>query len=130
MIFAGQVEHKKVPALLDACDILLSPHVPMTDGSEFFGSPTKLFEYMAIGKAIVASRLGQIAEVLDDEETALLVEPENARQLADAILRLSDSRELRERLGAAARRVAVERHTWKQNAQRVIDEYQALEYQL
>jgi glycosyltransferase involved in cell wall biosynthesis len=126
VIFAGQVEHKKVPALLDACDILLSPHVPMTDGSEFFGSPTKLFEYMAMGKAIVASRLGQIAEVLDDEETALLVEPGDARQLADAILRLHNSRELRERLGAAARRVAVERHTWKQNAQRVIDEYASL----
>ena len=99
VIFAGQVEHKKVPALLDACDILLSPHVPMTDGSEFFGSPTKLFEYMAMGKAIVASRLGQIGEVLTDEETALLVEPGNAQQLADAILRLSASRELRERLG-------------------------------
>ena len=126
VIFAGQVEHKKVPALLDNCDILLSPHVPMTDGSEFFGSPTKLFEYMAMGKAIVASRLGQIAEVLDDEETALLVEPGNAQQLADAILRLSNSRELRERLGAAARRLAVERHTWKQNAQRVIDEYGSL----
>ena len=126
VIFAGQVEHEKVPALLDACDILLSPHVPMTDGSEFFGSPTKLFEYMAMGKAIVASRLGQIAEVLDDEETALLIEPGDARQLADAILRLSNSRELRERLGAAARRVAVERHTWKQNAQRVIDEYASL----
>ncbi len=130
VIFAGQVEHKRVPALLDACDILLSPHVPMTDGSEFFGSPTKLFEYMAMGKAIVASRLGQIGEVLTNEETALLVEPGNARQLAGAMLKLSGSRELRERLGAAARRAAVERHTWKGNAQRVLDEYRALEYQL
>ncbi len=123
VIFAGQVEHKKVPSLLDACDILLSPHVPMNDGREFFGSPTKLFEYMAMGKAIVASRLGQIAEVLDDEKTALLIEPGDARQLAEAILRLSNSRELRERLGGAARRAAIERHTWKRNAQRVIDEY-------
>src|SRR5438309_7724111 len=126
VIFASQVEHEKVPALLDACDILLSPHVPLEDGSEFFGSPTKLFEYMAMGKAIVASRLGQIADVLDDEETALLVEPGDARQLADAILRLSNSRELRERLGAAARRAAIERHAWKRNAQRVIDEYASL----
>jgi len=125
-IFAGPVEHKKVPALLDACDILLSPHAPMTDGSEFFGSPTKLFEYMSMGKAIVASRLGQIGEVLDDEETALLIEPGNARQLAEAILRLRDSRELRERLGAAVRKVAVARHTWTRNAQRVIDEYASL----
>src|SRR6266849_3353493 len=44
VIFAGHVEHERVPALLDACDILLSPHVPLEDGSEFFGSPTKLFE--------------------------------------------------------------------------------------
>jgi glycosyltransferase involved in cell wall biosynthesis len=123
VIFTGHVEHERVPALLDACDILLSPHVPLEDGSEFFGSPTKLFEYMAMGKGIVASRLGQIGEVLVDEETALLTEPGDARQLADAILRLSRSRELRERLGAAARGAAIAEHTWKHNAQRVLDAY-------
>jgi glycosyltransferase involved in cell wall biosynthesis len=127
VIFTGHLEHGRVPPLLDACDILLSPHVPLEDGSEFFGSPTKLFEYMAMGKAIVASRLGQIGDVLTDEESGLLVEPGNARQLAEAILRLSETRELRERLGSAARRAAVERHTWKQNAQRVIDQYHTLE---
>ncbi len=124
VIFAGHVEHERVPALLDACDILLSPHVPLEDGSEFFGSPTKLFEYMAMGKGIVASRLGQIGEVLSDQETALLTEPGNARELADAILCLSNSPELRNRLGAAARRAAIERHTWRQNAVRVIESYQ------
>ncbi len=123
VIFTGHVEHERVPALLDACDILLSPHVPLEDGSEFFGSPTKLFEYMAMGKGIVASRLGQIGEVLADEETALLTEPGNASELADAILRLSSSRELRERLGAAARQAAIAKHTWKHNAQRVLDAY-------
>jgi glycosyltransferase involved in cell wall biosynthesis len=126
VIFAGHVDHKKVPALLDACDILLSPHVPLEDGSDFFGSPTKLFEYMAMGKGIVASRLGQIGDVLVDEETALLVEPGNVSELKSAILRLSSSPELCARLGAAARRAAVERHTWKRNAQRVIDAYHAL----
>ena len=125
-IFTGHVEHERVPALLDACDILLSPHVPLEDGSEFFGSPTKLFEYMAMGKGIIASRLGQIGEVLADEETALLVEPGNAQELSEAILRLGRSRELRERLGAAARRAAVERHTWKHNAARVLDGYRNL----
>jgi glycosyltransferase involved in cell wall biosynthesis len=126
VIFAGHVEHERVPALLDACDILLSPHVPLADGSEFFGSPTKLFEYMAMGKGIIASRLGQIGEVLADSETALLVEPGDAGQLAGAILRLGRSRELRESLGAAARRIAVERHTWKHNAARVLDNYRDL----
>ncbi len=123
VIFAGHVDHKRVPALLDACDILLSPHVPLEDGSDFFGSPTKLFEYMAMGKGIVASRLGQIGDVLVDEETALLIEPGNVDQLLNAILRLANSVELCERLGAAARRTAIEHHTWKQNAKRVIDQF-------
>lgn len=124
VIFTGHVEHQRVPALLDACDILLSPHVPLEDGSEFFGSPTKLFEYMAMGKGIVASRLGQIGDVLSDQETALLTEPGNARQLADAILQLSALPELQERLGRAARAAAIERHTWKRNAGRVLESYQ------
>src|SRR5258708_7114556 len=125
VIFTGHVDHEAVPALLDACDILLSPHVPLEDGSDFFGSPPKLFEYMATGKGIVASRLGQIGEVLVDEETALLTEPGNEEELASAIQRLSSSRDLRERLGTAARRAAIAKYTWLHNAQRVLDEYRS-----
>lgn len=123
VIFTGAVGHEKVPALLDACDVLVSPHVRLADGSEFFGSPTKIFEYMALGKGIVASRLGQIGEVLTDKETALLVEPGNAQELSAAIVRLAGSCELREHLGAAARRAAIERYTWRHNAQKVLDAY-------
>lgn len=126
VIFTGAVAHDRVPKLLDACDILVAPHVPLADGSEFFGSPTKIFEYMAMGKGIVASRLGQIGEVLVDEETALLVEPGNVRELGNAIVRLIESEALRKRLGARAREVAERDHTWKHNAQRVLEAYQDL----
>ena len=61
VMFTGAVAHERVAKLLDACDILVAPHVPLADGSEFFGSPTKIFEYMAMGKGIVASRLGRSA---------------------------------------------------------------------
>ncbi len=123
VIFTGVVRHERVPALLDACDLLVAPHVPLADGSEFFGSPTKLFEYMAMGKAIVASRLGQIGEVLADEETALLVEPGNIGELVAAIVKLVESDSLRASLGAKAREAAVQNYTWKHNAQRVLDAY-------
>jgi len=126
VIFTGAVAHERVPALLDACDILVAPHVPLADGSEFFGSPTKVFEYMAMGKAIVASRLGQIGDVLADRETALLVEPGNVGELAAAIVKLVESQELRAQLGAKAREVAVENYTWKHNAQRVLEAYKSL----
>jgi len=125
VIFTGSVGHDRVPALLDACDILVAPHVPLADGSEFFGSPTKVFEYMAAGKAIVASRLGQIGEVLADQETALLVQPGNVEELTAAIVKLVESDELRARLGAKAREVAEREYTWTHNAQRVLDAYRS-----
>jgi glycosyltransferase involved in cell wall biosynthesis len=125
VIFTGAVAHDRVPALLDACDILIAPHVPLADGSDFFGSPTKIFEYMAMGKAIVASRLGQIGEVLSDHETALLVEPGDVYALGGAIMDFVGSSDLRSRLGANARASAVREHTWKHNAQRVLDAYDA-----
>ena len=126
VIFTGAVAHDRVPALLDACDILVAPHVPLADGSDFFGSPTKVFEYMATGKAIVASRLGQIGEVLTDQETALLVEPGNVSELTAAIVKLVEPDELRVRLGAQARAVAEREYTWKHNAQRVLEAYKSL----
>ena len=126
VILTGAVPHNRVPGLLDACDILVAPHVPLADGSDFFGSPTKIFEYMATGKAIVASRLGQIGEVLVDQETALLVEPGNVAELTGAIMKLIESESLRARLGARAREVAEREHTWEHNARRVLETYQSL----
>jgi glycosyltransferase involved in cell wall biosynthesis len=124
VIFTGAVAHERVPALLDACDILVAPHVPLADGSDFFGSPTKIFEYMAMGKAIVASRLGQIGEVLSDQETALLVEAGNVGQLTAALVRVTEAPELRARLGANARETAVKNHTWGHNARSVLEAYE------
>ena len=121
--FTGSVDHTRMPALLDACDILVSPHVPLAANTEFFGSPTKIFEYMAMGKGIVASRLGQIGEVLSHEQTALMVEPGSVEELSEAIVCLAQDKSLREHLGAAARREAVERHTWKRNAETVLHAY-------
>jgi glycosyltransferase involved in cell wall biosynthesis len=119
--FTGRISHDAVPAYLDACDILVSPHVSPADGSEFFGSPTKLFEYLSMAKAVIASRLGQIADVIDDDDNGMLVEPGDARALADAIERLARDESLRERLGVAARQTVVERYTWRHNAARVFD---------
>jgi glycosyltransferase involved in cell wall biosynthesis len=97
----------------------------MPDGSKFFGSPTKLFEYMAMGKGIVASRLDQLAEVLEHGRTAWLVTPGNAEELATGILHLALDRAKREALGAAARQAAVERHSWSRNVACALEEMSA-----
>ena len=119
--FTGLVPQEEGPAHLAACDILVSPHVPNADGSPFFGSPTKLFEYMAMGRGIVASNLDQIGEVLRHGETAWLVPPADAEALAAGMERLVSDPALRSALGAAARREAIAHHTWQAHVRRTLD---------
>ena len=119
--FTGMVPQEEGPAHLAAMDILAAPHIDNPDGTRFFGSPTKLFEYMAMGRGIVASRLEQIGDILSDEDTALLVPPGDEAALAGALVRLVDDPGLRDRLGAAARARALSQHTWTANVRGVID---------
>jgi glycosyltransferase involved in cell wall biosynthesis len=120
VIFTGRVAHDDVPAYLDACDMLLSPHVEMPDGSAFFGSPTKLFEYMAMERPIAASRLGQIGDVIEDGVSGVLLEPGDVDGLVAAIERLARDPDLRRRLGRAARETVIADFTWRRNAERVV----------
>lgn len=119
--FTGLVPKKEMPAYLNACDILVSPHRNMADGQTFFGSPVKIFEYMAMGKSIVASKVGQLQEILQDGENALMVPPDDSEKLADAILRLASDPHLRETLGKKARNDLIQNYTWTDNAKRVIE---------
>jgi glycosyltransferase involved in cell wall biosynthesis len=106
--FAGLVPRSEAPGYMAASDVLVSPHA---DVHHFIGSPIKLFEYMATGKPIVATRVGQIPDVLTDGTTALLVPPADPPAMTAALERLLADRSLGERLGRAARSEAQE-HSW------------------
>ena len=121
VVFTGLVPQEEGPAHLAACDVLASPHVGNPDGTPFFGSPTKLFEYMATGRGIVASDLEQIGEVLDHGRTAWLVEPGNTHALCAGLRRLVEDERLRAALGAAARQDAVAHYTWRAHTRRTIE---------
>jgi len=109
--FTGAVPYEKIPALLKSLDALAAPY-PKING--FYFSPLKIFEYMAAGKPIVASRIGQVAQILENEKTALLVSPENPDELAAALRRLKSEHRLAKRLGLEAQKTAREKHTWKE----------------
>jgi glycosyltransferase involved in cell wall biosynthesis len=120
VIFTGLISYLNVQYYLGVCDILLSPHCPTVDNKEFFGSPTKIFEYMAMGKAIVASSLGQIGTILKNNDTAILVKPGSSLDLAEGILRLVNDRKLRSRIGKNAYREAIKKYTWEENTKRIL----------
>jgi len=98
----------------------VAPHVPNSDGTPFFGSPTKLFEYMAMGKAIVASNMDQIGEVLENKRTALLVAPGDVNSLSYGIIELIQKEDLRNTLGRNAREEVIRKYTWEQNVQKLL----------
>jgi glycosyltransferase involved in cell wall biosynthesis len=125
-VFTGLVPQEDGPRHLAACDLLVSPHVPNPDGTPFFGSPTKLFEYMAMGKPIVASDLEQIGEVLEHGRTAWLVPPGDADALATGLRQLMDDAPLCAALGEAARREAVSRYTWREHTRRTLERLQQI----
>lgn len=116
--WTGGLPHADAIEELRRCDVLLSPH---TGTDDFFGSPTKLFEYMAIGRPIVASSLGQIAEVLEDGVTAKLVTPGDSAALADGVASVIMSPDGGAALGQAARKQAEREHSWISRAQAVLE---------
>lgn len=83
-------------AVLGACDVFVL-------ASAWEGLPVAVMEALALGKPIVATAVGGVAEALRDEETALLVPPRDARALADALERVLTDAALRARLADASR---------------------------
>lgn len=95
-LFLGQRPNDEVPDLVAAMDVLVL-------SSRFEGMPLAVLEWMAAGKAIVASRVGGIPSILEDQQEALLVPPRDHAAFAQAIGRLLDDPTERQRLGQAAR---------------------------
>jgi glycosyltransferase involved in cell wall biosynthesis len=112
--FTGVIERDAMADVVAAFDIALQPAVRP------YASPLKLFEYMALGCAVVAPRTPNIEEVLADGDSAVLFDPIRAGALKGAVERVCRDAALRARIGAAAREAITDRgFTWEQNARRV-----------
>lgn len=112
----GSVPHEDVPRYLALMDVAVAPYPALED---FYFSPLKLYEYMAGGRAVVASKTGQVAEVIADGLTGLLYEPGNEEALIGCVRRLQADQSLRRELGQNAR-MAGSINTWRQNVERVV----------
>ncbi len=115
--FTGAVDHDAVPGWLASMDVAVAPYPDLPD---FYFSPLKLYEYMAAGLPVVASGIGQIADIVDDGRNGLLVRPGSAHDLADAILCLALDPAMAARLGAAAGATVRTHHTWDAVARRIL----------
>lgn len=112
----GVVARDRVMKYIEAFDIALQPSVVE------YASPLKLFEYMALGRAIVAPDTPNIREILKDGRDAILFDHNDPTAFKLAIARLLADPALCGHIGAAARKTVIERGlTWQSNARRVTD---------
>jgi glycosyltransferase involved in cell wall biosynthesis len=136
-VMAGARAQHETPSILASSDVLVSPHVPNKDGSAFFGSPTKLFEYMAMSRPIVASDLDQIGALLRGwtpggsevagDPLAILVRPGDASSLAEGLdhaFRLSP--EERDALGRRTRAQVLAAFRWDNCVSAVLERLEGL----
>jgi glycosyltransferase involved in cell wall biosynthesis len=133
---AGLVPQDQAALHLAAADILVSPHVPNADGTRFFGSPTKLFEYMAMEKGILASDLDQIGKVLSpglsasalpvtpsdqgSQQLAVLSRPGDVEDLIRGLKFLVERQDWRAQLGRNARMRALASYTWAHHVEAIL----------
>lgn len=123
IIFTGMVPYPRVPLYLNASDVCVAPFV-LKRNERMGVSALKMCEYMACEKPVVASRLSGL-EILEDNNSGILVEPESSSELAQAIVRLLQSKELRELMGKNGRRYVVENQSWESVARKIAEVFQA-----
>lgn len=113
--FTGKIPHAQMPGYLAAMDLGVMP------ASNLYGSPMKVFEYMAMGRPAVAPRYGPLEEAVDSGENGLLFHPNDVDDLTACLRSLLEDAGYRQALGAAARRKVLARHQWVHNARVVLD---------
>jgi glycosyltransferase involved in cell wall biosynthesis len=123
VIMTGTIAHSQVPEMLSIADVAVVPSARITAGRGGTGTPLKLFEYMAAGKAIVATALNEAAEVIVDGHNGLLVEAGDVNTFARTTLKLIDAPEERARLGQNAREQAVRQNSWEHYTRRLEEIY-------
>lgn len=114
--FLGYVPHAEIPKFLSKAKIFVLPNVE--EDASVFTSPLKLFEYMAVGKPIVASDIPNFREILKHEENAYLVKPKDPVVLAESIKKVLYDEKLRRKISLKAKE-EVKKYTYSIRAQKI-----------
>lgn len=123
--FVGYVENESLPKFYQLCDVFVM--VPRDIEGDYEGFGIVYLEASAFGKPVVGSKSGGVPDAVGDGRTGLLVEPNDADELADVLLRLVEDRELREKLGEAGLRRS-KSFTWDKLAKRFLKILEAADF--
>jgi len=114
-IFTGSVEYDSVPYYINASDVCISIKKPVLPGS-----PIKVFEYMACGRPVVATKKSEYGfEILEESGAGILVDQDNIEEVSGAIIFLLNNPGESMKKGSAGRKLVVENFSWRNTALKV-----------
>ncbi|MGD9093560.1 MAG: glycosyltransferase family 4 protein [Anaerolineales bacterium] len=125
-IFTGSIPHTQMPDILSIADVVVSPAPSLPADKGGTGTPLKIFEYMAAGKAIVATETSQTDGVLRHGENGMLVKPGEVDKFSQTIVWLLNHSRERERIGNNAQYDAREYHSWERYSSQLVQIYGSL----
>ena len=118
--FTGRVPYEDVPEYAGAMDVCVIPD------ATWYGAPTKLFEYAASGKPVIAPRVEPIQELIRDGENGLLSEVGDVGSLMEKILIVAQNPGLGARLGAKLQKGIMQNQTWERNTAKLIEIFESI----
>lgn len=122
--YYGPERYEQLPHWLSAMDVGLALY---TAGPSDYGSPLKLFDYMASGLAVVATPQPQVGEVFAElEQSDWIVKEDDPKELAELLLSLARNRQRVTKQGDAGRDLVVRKYNWKMLVARIINEIEML----
>lgn len=123
--FVGRVSWDRVPDYIACFDLGYSGQLPLAVG-EMYHSPLKLYEYMAMGKPVIASAFADAKQLIREGETGYLFEPGSVEDLKRALRRAYAERETWHKMGQTARGEIVAKHTWEARVSEMISKIEAI----
>ncbi len=122
-LFAGSVPYEQVPLYLALAKVGVAPfqtrYHPALQAAGFFWSPLKVFEYMAMGLAVVTTAIAPLDRIVRPGQEGLLVAEGDVAGLAAAIGELLDHPARAQALGRSARERVVAEFSWERHCQRL-----------
>ncbi len=117
IIYVGWVSPNMIPSYLEIGDVAIYPFKDtLLNRSKSSG---KLLQLMSAGKAVVADDVGEISEYIENGKSGILVKPGNTSQFANWIIRLLESKDLRDEIGRSARNRVQESLNWQKLTKKV-----------
>jgi glycosyltransferase involved in cell wall biosynthesis len=122
----GWMKHTEIPKFINQGDVGLIIFKPWSY-SYITGVPNKLIDYMACGKPVVTSKdFPEIERIVNDSNGGILVNHDDPKQIAEAVIKLLNDDDLRRKMGQNARSYIERNHSWKSFEKRLLGIYRDL----